>query len=194
MMSHHALVSLKERRANMEQTLKLNKQTNLYEASILIQVEPEIFKRMLYRYLEEQNIDPGNIEEYQTALYNVSKVSRWLEHKRVTVVIPEQEPIMLQEPSKSDLASGFVTKRLTLQEIRKLRDDAMALPVDQWDTLLTPLLPFDKPGDNKQERNYVYQRRYDEKKVLDALKKELEPASLQKLEVVASSVNSARMK
>src|SRR5216684_5527271 len=115
----------------MEQTLKLNKQTNLYEASILIQVEHEIFRRLLTKYLEDYNVDPANIEEYVEAVYNVSKVSRWLEHKRVTIVITEvkQEPIKLQKPEPH----AVNMKILTRQEVEDLRNKALATPVDQWE-------------------------------------------------------------
>ncbi len=174
----------------MEQTLKLNKQTNLYEASILIQVEPEIFRRLLSKYLEDYNIDPANIEDYIEALYNVSKVSRWLEHKRVTIVIPEQEPIKLQEPERHAVNMRSLTK----QEVEELRNKALVIPVDQWEFLKTPLVPWTKKGENIKERNRAYQKRFDEKLVLDALKKELETAKLEKLEVVANSVNNARMR
>lgn len=171
----------------MEQTLK--RQGNIAVAHVLIEVEYEFVTRALERYIRENNVDVTDIEALTQAQYEVMKVSRWLEHKRVNVVIPEERPIMLQEP---EIDHAKRMKRLTAKEIEELRNKALALPVDMWGTLLTPTLKNRQK--NIQESDRIYAIREDEKRVLNTLKKELEPAKLEKLEVVASSVNNARMK
>lgn len=82
---------------------------------------------------------------------------------------------------------------MSLEEVEAFRARALATPVEQWETLKTPLLKGIKYGTPlTRERRDNYYRRSDENTVLKALKAEMEPAKLDTLEAVAGAINGLR--
>lgn len=253
-----------------EHTLKLNPENGHYEGAytITFQVEAEIVRRALWRYAEENNVDPANIDAWQKAVEAVTSSGKWIDHPRSKWMdYPYAKPATLQssEPSlkqempvvtmpetvqgdeiiailkrtgksmgageiraqmaQTDLGYDAFLKRLARkvdlgilcrpehgkyalvqeraasnqhhkasheqlspEDEQVLREQALHLPVDAWDDLLTPI----PVGGTHRDKQPIYRRRYAEKQALARLKAELEPARIETLHAIADAVNGAR--
>lgn len=214
-----------------EPILKLNLTTNRYEGFYIVEVEEEILRRAFFRYIEENNVDLTNPEALQDAINTVARVGRWFSHARTVArpaekpapaldrvsplatpqmepkparVIPRSDnPLQRPEPALTPIAANLTHNKLRPAEAKVLREKALDLSVDQWETLCTPLLASLPPEDAsapakveewKRQREIVYRIRHAEKAELEALKSELEPAQPVTLEAVAGAINGNRLK
>ena len=181
----------------MEQLLKLNPKTGYYEATFTVRVEAEIFRRVLFNYVEEHHIDPTDLAAWEKAVHEVARVGKWMTHPRAAITLAQEKP---EEPKEQPLASYLpeVEEKPTLPlsflpgDERALWDKAMKLPVDEWETLLTPL-PDELSSQDPKKRPF-YMRRYAERRSLERLKEQLEPTPSERIEAIAEVVNSARLK
>ncbi len=181
-----------------EQILKLNPETGYYEGTFTIRVEAEIFRRILFNYVEEQHIDPTDLAAWEKAIYEVARMGKWLSHPRATVTQAPHKPEESAKPLPSNLAEVSESreipnsKYLSQKDEQTLWEKAMQLPVDAWETLLTPLPP-ELSSQDKEKRPY-YMRRYAERRSLERLKEQLEPLSSERIAAVAEAVNGVRLK
>ena len=199
--------------AEKENTLKLNPENRRYEGAytITFQVEAEIVRRALFRYAEENNIDPANITEWEKAIEAITRASKWIDHPRSKWLdfpyakpaheqpgpIPEakQEPSVSVASTPQPAFTGHTTKplqkgQLSSEDEAMLREVAMCKSVDEWENLLTPLPTNLPPGKGKRR---IYIRRYAERQALNRLKAELEPATTSTLHTIVSAVNGSRI-
>src|SRR6266567_1518926 len=116
--------------AEKEPTLSFNRETGGYEGAytITFQVEAEIVRRAIFRYAEENNIDPANITEWEKAIEAVTRASKWIDHPRSKWLdfpyakpvheqpapIPEakQEPSVPVASTPQSTFTGYTTKPL----------------------------------------------------------------------------------
>jgi len=75
-----------------EQLLKLNPDTGYYEGTFTVRVEAEIFRRVLFTYVEDHYIDPADMEAWEKAISEVARTAKWLAHPRATVVSLVEKP------------------------------------------------------------------------------------------------------
>ena len=178
-----------------EQRLKLNPKTGYYEATFTVRVEAEIFRRVLFNYVEEQHIDPTDLAAWEKAVHEVARVGKWMTHPRAAIT-PEQERRFtpLESPPMERQEKKIITlaHRLTQKDEEALWDKAMQLPVSEWDTLLTPLPAELSSRDPKKQPFYF--RRYAERRSLERLKEQLEPTTAERMEAIAQAVNDSRLK
>ncbi len=176
----------------MEQQLKLNRETGYYEATFTVRIEAEIFRRMLFTYAEEHHIDPTDLVAWEKAIAEVARAGKWMSHPRAQVAPVEEKAQLRQEapgepvPTKKIAAS---TKWLSAEDEQALWKRARELPVDEWKTLLEPL----PTNGTKHDKQSIYYLRSAQRKSLEQLKKQLEPAPMERLAVVASAVNGSRI-
>ncbi len=188
--------------AEKEPTLSFNRETGYYEGMLLVQVDAEIFRRTLFRYLEENNIDMLDMQQYQAAIQAITRVGRWVDHPHTLINLlretkPKQEVPQVVEETKllepmAHTKKPLHSKYLVPEDEVILRELALRLPVDEWESLLTPL-PANLPIGQSKEKEMIYQRRYAERQALNKLKQELEPARNDMLHAIAESVNGARI-
>lgn len=172
-------------------TLKLNRQTGKYE--LTIGIDADSMKRRLFAYALQEHLDPFNDDEWQRAKEHIARLEEWQDHPHAEIVTPAIQPVWAVEAAKPTPPpveqtveaetpfSGYLSRG-------ELRAKALELPVDQWETLLTPY-----PEDADQSlRNRLSVRRSKERKVLKDLERETFPDTLdlEKLHAVAHVVNS----
>lgn len=192
--------------------------------TIEFDIEAEIVFRAVVRYAEENNLDATSLADWEKAIQAVARSSKWVDHARakwleyphmkpapgLTDLAPVVQPAPAERARVSPLALPANRARrgrkpgpakrvkyhvMSLEEVEAFRARALATPVDQWETLKTPLMTGVKYGAPlTKERRDNYYRRSDENAVLKALKAEMEPAKLDTLEAVAGALNGLRNK
>ena len=170
--------------------MHLNKETGKYEASFTLAIDAEIFQRVLFKYIQENNIDVTDIQELEQAIKAVSKAQNWLTHPHATVTFSQEHQVPIaQQKEVAGTTRPYVKQWFNISEKQVLRELAMSTPKEQWETLLTPLAT---PDMDEQQKNAISQRRYQERKYLKELEQEI--LSPERLELVANAVNGNRMK
>lgn len=185
-----------------EQLLKLNPETGYYEGIFTVRVEPEIFRRVLFTYIEDYHIDPTDLAAWGKAIHEVARVGKWFAHPRAQVapvevcreIAVEPSPVNTvvaeeQKVQKKITKTVKYPKSLSREEEKTLWDKAMELPVTEWDTLLTPI-----PDVEKRDKWPYYYRRHAEHESLKKLKEQLTPAPLERMEVIAEAVNGNKIR
>jgi len=149
--------------------LSLNQATGKYEGLLLIQVDAEIFRRLLLRAIEEDEAsDLTDPQTWITAIARVGQITRWLDKPHVTVTPVVKQPAPLQEGPSPSLRPQ--TKMALLEE--RLRGQARSTPPYLWETqCMTPLGDHTLPV---KERDDISRLRYDERKFLRRLHEEWE--------------------
>lgn len=169
--------------------MHLNKETGKYEASFTLAIDAEIFQRILFKHIQENNVDVTDIQGLEQAIRAVSKAQNWITHPHVTITFSQENQAPVAQPEVANIQRPYVKQWFNVSEKQALRELAMVTPKEQWETLLTPLATSDM---DEQQKNAVSQRRYQERKYLKGLEQEI--LSPERLELVANSVNGARMK
>lgn len=180
-----------------ETCLKFSKGRNVYTGFIAVEVDAEIFRNSLYKYLTDNNIDPANIEEYQKALAEFSRISRWTDHPRahksvfcpsldVATMTPPPEDIHVPVPDRGG------KYRLSQEEKSSLENKLISGNFAHINELLTPI-PAN--GDHR-EKQPVYDKRYAEKSYIRRFCSEnnIPFVSDDRLSAIASAVNGTRIK
>jgi hypothetical protein len=184
-----------------EPLLRLNPNTGYYEGTFTVQVEAEIFRRVLFRHVEEYHVDPTDLNAWEQAITQVARTAKWINHPRAEVRLAqeslngakEKEQAKEEEEEKEQEKTPLsTTKYLSPQEEQVLWEKAMQLPVIAWNTLLTPLP--DELGSQDPKKRPYYMRRYAERRSLEKLKEQLEPTPAARVEAIASAVNGNRLK
>ncbi len=81
--------------AEKEPTLSFNRETGMYEGLLLVQVDSEIFRRLLIKAVEEDKAaDLTDPQTWTRAIASVGKISNWLDrpHVKVTPIESRQRP------------------------------------------------------------------------------------------------------
>ncbi|SRR5258708_745035 len=182
-----------------EQLLKLNPETGCYEATFTVRIEAEIFRRMLFNYIEEYHVDPTDLAAWEKAIHEMARTSRWLSHPRAAIAPVQERSEALVEPSPISTKEVDEKERkipstasLSQKEEEDLWEKAMQLPVGEWETLLTPLPP--ELNSQSKEKRPFYMRRYAERRSLDRLKERLEPIPSERMESIAEAMNGNRLR
>ncbi len=155
-----------------EPTLSFNRATGYYEGTITVQVNAEIFRRLLLRAVEEdESADLTDPETWVRVIARVGKITNWLDkpNVKVTAVAPATpEPIEQEEIPKKKRPGGLV------EEMReKAQHTAPHLWLDQCRTSL-PSSYADNP-----EYYRASNRRTDEKRILERLLEEWKDGQFQ---------------
>ncbi|SRR6266704_458052 len=203
--------------AEKEPTLSFNRETGMYEGMLLVQVDAEIFRRMLIKAVEEDLIaDLTDPATWTRAIASVGKISNWLDRPHVKVMpiatSQVQQPLAPSVvPMISPVAQSRPKTQVTLIE-EELREKARYVAPYRWiEILLTPY-EYLPPG---KEKEAVFQRRHKERRFLEQLHKEWEQGNYQldpeasqqeeehqadeqrllavKIETVQAAVNGARI-
>lgn len=176
----------------MEQkpVLKLNRRTGKYE--LTIGVDAGIFQRELFAYATREHLDPTNPEEWQRVVAHVSRFDLWLDQPHADVLTGASHPVWAEEIPKPTPPPGRTAGTETppggYLSRAELRAKALELPVEQWETLLTP---YPENADSVI-RGRLSVRRSKERKILKALEQETFPDTLnmEKVQAIAQAVNS----
>ncbi len=168
---------------NQEQkmpTFSLNRNTASYEAFFKIQVDADIFNRVMITAVEEaasNGVDLTSPQAWETINARVSNPAYWLNrpHVKVTPVAPPVTTEVKQEVQPQPLAeiktapkvqSPQLVRKKDILEAR-LRESALHVPPHLWEKhCLTPTPPMSSP---EKERKDVGRLRYDEKQFLKML-------------------------
>jgi hypothetical protein len=162
-----------------EPTLKLNKETGYYEGlrCELIQVEAELFRRVLLKIVEEDSLaDLTDPTTWAQAASKIGKIAYWYDkpHTRITPVeagipvsVPEVQPKEQENPeTKPTRATQVFLSDLEAE----LEEQAKHLPPYQWEEkLLSPLGPVAHLHKHDLEKQRVYQLRFKQGRILKAL-------------------------
>jgi len=170
--------------AEKEPTLSFNRETGMYEGLLLVQVDSEIFRRLLIKAVEEDKAaDLTDPQTWTRAIASVGKISNWLDrpHVKVTpiesrlrpksftmVVFPPEaeQPIPKEvESEPAPQVDSFISLREQLEE--KVRH----LPPYLWEEACLPAIP---EGLSIQEKRPIYQERHRSRDILYQIRGEYE--------------------
>lgn len=182
----------------MSNVLRLNRETGKYEAVFSVRVDAEIFRRRLFVYAERENIDVTDIQAWNKAIEHVARLDQWMNDSHAVICLETQELKQIVQVEKREerpvITVSHKVRQATQEHLSTLLSLARETPVAQWDSLLTPL-PSDLPRGKSEEKERIYRIRYDERRALEHLKQEMqEPLDMERVALVASSVNGARIK
>jgi len=169
-----------------EPTLRFNPETGLYEGTLLVQVDPEIFRRFLIHTVEEdQAADLTDPQTWTRAIAKAGKITNWLGRPHVTISPVAASPTMVeQQPSEV----RPMTKAKLMEN--RLREKARQVAPYKWDMeCLTPTPPGDASL-SREARAEVGRVRYEERQVLKLLRAEWEAGSFH-LEAGAAEAQAA---
>lgn len=155
--------------------LELNRATGKYE--LHVELDAELFRRQLFRYAEENGIDPTDQDQWNQAILSVSNTMA-----RVVGTVKKEE---IKEEVYVPLHPG---RKMSPEEVEAFKRKALDTPVDDWDSLLTPLLHVEASADAKR---FNYDRRYRERNILASLRKDMEPMS--RVNHIASAMETVRL-
>src|SRR6266702_4464632 len=201
--------------AEKEPTLSFNRETGMYEGLLLVQVDSEIFRRLLIKAVEEDKAaDLTDPQTWTRAIASVGKISNWLDRPHVKVT-PIASPIAQPVPKEVESEPApQVTEFNSLRE--QLEEKARHLPPYLWwEKAVLTELPDASVVMSRQEKQPLYMARNREREMLTAIRSEwergkfeLDPEAAEqerqhqqeeqgsfmgKLEVVAEAVNGARI-
>lgn len=163
-----------------EPTLRLNKDTGYYEGFLLVQVEAELFRRILLKTVEEhETADLTDPTTWADAILKVGRMKPWLDkpHTKVTpveavspVAAPEVKP--KEEEKENPETKPARAKQVFLLDLEaELREQAKHLPPYQWEEkLLASLEPVAHLNKHDLEKQRVYQLRFKQGKILKELR------------------------
>ncbi len=155
-----------------EPTLSFNRATGYYEGTITVQVNAEIFRRLLLRAVEEdESADLTDPETWVRVIARVGKIMNWLDKPNVKFT-----PVTPASPEPIDKP---VEQKKTQTELlrEELREKVRNMPPHQWlDFRLTPIPSKDL--DRKEQQRFS-NRRHDEKVILERLLEEWEDGQFQ---------------
>lgn len=213
-----------------EPTLKLNPQTGFYEGLLLVQVEAELFRRLLIKTVEDdQNADLTDPSTWAQAVNRIGKITFWLNRPGVTVKPVELEAETITAPPAPTPGIPAIpakpkpepepTPRAPMLFETELEADVRAraahVPPYEWEEKIMSYLPpeLDK---HSREKQHIYQRRFRERKILQALQEEYKNGTFQlddeaelsqmehdeqaqktvttKIETIAEVVNGSRLR
>ncbi len=197
--------------AEKEPTLSFNRETGMYEGMLLVQVDAEIFRRMLIKAVEEDKAaDLTDPQTWTRAIASVGKITNWLDRPHVKV-IPITTLQVQPTPSIVPIESSRPKTQVALIE-EDLREKARYIPPYRWIELLLTPYEYLPPG---KEKEAVFQRRHKERRFLEQLRQEWEQGKYQlddsaaqqeeehqaderrllavKIETVQAAVNGARI-
>src|SRR6266704_3092585 len=209
--------------AEKEPTLSFNRETGMYEGLLLVQVDSEIFRRLLIKAADLT--DP---QTWTRAIASVGKISNWLDrpHVKVTPIESRQRPKSFtmvvfppeaEQPIPKEVESEPSPQVADFNSLRmQLEEKARHLPPYLWwEKAVLTELPDASVTMSRQEKQPLYMARNREREMLIAIRKEwehgmfeLDPeaaeqerkhqqeeqgAFIGKLEVVAEAVNGARI-
>lgn len=204
--------------------LQLNKQTGCYEGTLLVRVDPEIFRRFLMNAIEEDGAaDLTDPSVWTQAIAKVGKIENWLGRPHVTLTPIAREVTESASSVKAEAAPPVVKHMFrTIDPNRPsyvkieadLRERARKVPPYLWETLRAPI-PAGVKAENP-EKQKVYYIRSDQGRALKVLRAEWEAGTYildpdaahqqeehdrqeeskvtTKIEAVATVVNGARLR
>lgn len=189
-----------------------NKATGCYEGTLLVQVDAEIFRRLLLKAVEED--DASDLTDPQTwlgAVARVGEITQWIGKPHVKVT-----PVSTVEASAATEVFAHVKQnvhpfhRHSRSEVR-LREQVRGVAPHLWDEQCLTPCSTERP---RKERQHVWNTRHRERRILamlyeewqrgefvldaDAAEHQREYQELQqtgllsKLEPIASAVNGNR--
>lgn len=160
-----------------EPTLRLNKETGYYEGLLLVQVESELFRRILLRTVEEhETADLTDPTTWADAITKVGKMKPWLDkpHTKVTpveVILPAAEVKPEEHRTEKPETKLTEAKQGVLSDLETtLREQARHLPPYAWEEkLLASLESVAHLHKHDTEKTRVYQLRCKQGKILKQL-------------------------
>lgn len=190
----------------MSDKLKLNREKGVYEVRVVLvgKVDEGVFRRSLYSWIDKNGVDVTDPTQWQRAVDEVSKPAFWqgnpnasftyeevptlkeklIEKHKVEESQKKSEPVRIRDVFNSS------HRTIPTADLEDFRARAYATPMDQWESLRTPIPPLEYEG-NKQ---IIYARRHDEKRILEAIAEERSQLDIVKVEAIAEAVNGNRIK
>lgn len=168
---------------NNKPTLAFNPSTGYYEGTLKVEVDAEIFRRMILRAIEEDDsADLTNPQVWADIVARVGQISSWINrpHVKVTpVAISDTPSVPISSAPASSEPKKLKTPKKTHKDLleERLRETAKSVPPHLWDDFCrTPI--SDKPR-NEKEYADVSRLRSDERQVLKKLHEEWQQGNFQ---------------
>lgn len=181
-------------------SLKLNRETGLFEMTITINVDRGSLLRKLVSYIEKENVDFTNLLEYQKALEKVSSLYEWQGDPNISVSqgrdIQMLESNTQTNKEDKEKRQGFYKDDYPSTDKGEFIKRLIETPEKDWESLKTPI----PEGYHKQYgiHGRRYYNREMESKIIrqfrDGKFDDMKLASMEKLQVVASATNGTRHK
>jgi hypothetical protein len=155
-------------------TLTLNKETGCYEGTLLVQVPKELFSRMLWKEIEEDEVaDLTDVSTWAGAIARMARIARWLDKPNVKItpiaLTPPAPAVVtgavgdLVRPPAFNLPEKPPTKAQMVE--RRLWEKVRHIAPHLWnDVCRTPIADMSV---EKVKRENVGRLRYEEKLILE---------------------------
>ena len=174
--------------AEKEPTLSFNRETGMYEGMLLVQVDSEIFRRLLIKAVEEDLIaDLTDPATWTKAVARVGKITNWLDrpHVKVTPIESRQRPKSFtmvvfppeaEQPIPKEVESEPAPQVTEFNSLREqLEEKARHLPPYLWwEKAVLTELPDASVVMSRQEKQPLYMARNREREMLTAIRNEWE--------------------
>jgi hypothetical protein len=160
----------RENNMHKETTLQFNREKGCYEGHLLVQVDAELFRRLLLQEVaQDEAADLTDPTTWTKAIEKIGNVNRWLNNPH-TILTSVGKPVL---PSSEVVQAPLVQKamrpkpsgsQVSYADIENtLRTRARTVPPYQWETLRDPVPPGRSDAPEKKRNSYV---RSDQKKIL----------------------------
>ncbi len=174
--------------AEKEPTLSFNRETGMYEGMLLVQVDSEIFRRLLIKAVEEDLIaDLTDPATWTKAVARVGKITNWLDrpHVKVTPIESRQRPKSFtmvvfppeaEQPIPKEVESEPAPQGDSFVSLREqLEEKARHLPPYLWweKAVLTQLPDISVPM-SREVKQPLYLARHQERDILAQIRQEWE--------------------
>jgi len=196
--------------------LSLNHETGYYEGTLLVQVDAEIFRRMVMNAIQEdETVDLTDPQAMSAIVARIANVGYWMNRPnvKITPISPSPSSVAPIEEVKPTPKVQNPKPETHFERLEmRLREQVAHVPPHLWDEqCLTLVAP---PSLSQKERADVGRLRYDERKVLKKLNEEWQCGEFQldpeaeeqerehqakhlsdlnvKMEAVAEAVNGSR--
>src|SRR6266700_2889203 len=151
--------------------LSLNHETGYYEGTLLVQIDAEIFRRMVMQAIQEdETVDLTDLQAMSAIVARIANVAYWMNRPnvKITPISPAPSSVAPIEPTPKVQNPKPETHFGRLE--MRLREQVAHVPPHLWDEqCLTLVAP---PSLSQKERADVGRLRYDERKVLKKLNEE----------------------
>ena len=164
--------------------LSLNHETGYYEGTLLVQIDAEIFRRMVMQAIQEdETVDLTDPQAMYAIVARIANVGYWMNRPnvKITPISPSEvkQEAILESPHSENW--GGTRRRKPAPKVQepkrqkdileaRLRESAMHDPPHLWEErCLTPIAPMTLP---EKQRKDIGRLRYDERQVLKKLNEE----------------------
>ena len=158
-----------DKQENKQGVLSFNRSTGCYEGMLLVQVDAEIFRRMLLLAIEEDEAaDLTDPQTWMRAIERVGNAAYWIGRPHVKITPVTHQTKLEEQKGEPAPKAGRMEEQDAANSLEQtLQAKARVIPPYRWEEmLLTPL----SDELSRYEKRPIYQARHREHQVLDSLR------------------------